>query len=150
MLWRYWMKKLFFVLFILLVSGAAFCIEADLSDLNIEIGNVRISRPFVHADKDFEKGIYWITLTSKEGIPYFNVHNQKKELLFEELAIIKPYQTKNKKMKYRVTKGIIGGGEYYRIKVKKPGAMIMGYFLIKKAEPPQPKEQPQEAEKKEG
>ena len=58
--------------------------------------------------------------------------NKKKELLFEEMAVLKPYTGKYKKFKYRVKKEMLKGYEYFRIKVTKPDNLVMAYFLIKK------------------
>jgi hypothetical protein len=146
------MKKLFLVLFItliMLLSGSMLCTAADFKDLNMTIGKVRISKPFIHAGKDFEKGIYWVTLTAKDGIPYFNIHNPKKELLFEELAIVKPFETTSKKFTPHVTKGFLKSGKYFRIKVKRPDAFVLCYLLLKQEEPPKKEEPKQETEKQE-
>lgn len=98
----------------------------------INLGRVYFPKAFVHANKDYNKGVYRVTLFAKDGVPYFKVMNKKKELLFEEMAVIKPYEGKFKKFKHRVKKELLKGYEYFRIKVTKPDNMIMAYFLVKK------------------
>jgi len=133
------MKKIWCMMLVLLISVVLFASEneapVDLKDLNIEIGNIRIARPFIHAGTDFEKGIYFVTLTAKDGVPYFNFFNAKKELLFEEMGIVKVYGTPKMNKKPVIKKGFIKNLEYYRIKVKQSGVMFLGYLLVKKAEP---------------
>lgn len=97
----------------------------------VSIGNIVISKPFIHADKEYNAGTYWITITDKEGIPYFVVHNQNKEVLFDELAIVKPFNAGKRKFKMQVTKGFLKSQEYYRIKVKQPDKILLAYFLVK-------------------
>ncbi|NIM14404.1 MAG: hypothetical protein GTO45_20415 [Candidatus Aminicenantes bacterium] len=125
------MKKIIIFISILFLSAAVFASEIDFSTLDIKVGYITIPRPFIHAKKDYDKGIYYVTLTAKEGVPYFNVHNQKKELLFEELAVVKPTKSKYK-FNYRVRKGFLKGYEYFKLKVMKPEANIFAFFLVKK------------------
>ncbi len=114
---------------------------AKTPDPGFTIGNIQFTRPFVHAKKDFEQGIYYITLTEKEGVPYFNVFNQQKELLFEEIAVVIPLHKMFKRSKPKVEKCFINNYEYFRLKVINPGQQVMAYFLVKTAEketPPPP------------
>lgn len=104
------------------------------ADLDLKIGNVRIPRDFVHSGKNYKKGIYYVTLKSKKDEPYFFVHNRKKELLFEELAIVKPYKGKAKKFRFRVRKAMMKGYEYYRLKVVHPEKELLAFFFIKQKE----------------
>jgi hypothetical protein len=128
------MKKIIIIMALVFVLNfAVFAGEIDFSALDIKVGYITIPRPFIHARKNYDKGIYYVTLTAKEGIPYFNVHNQKKELLFEELAVVKPTKSKYK-FKYRVRKGFLKGYEYFKLKVVKPEADIIAFFLVKKEE----------------
>jgi hypothetical protein len=125
------MKKIIiFMALVFVFNFALFASEIDFSALDIKVGYITIPRPFIHAKKDYDKGIYYVTLTAKEGVPYFNVHNQKKELLFEELAVVKPTKSKYK-FNYRVRKGFLKGYEYFKLKIVKPEAHIIAFFLVK-------------------
>jgi hypothetical protein len=99
---------------------------------DMKIGSVRIPRPFIHAEKDYEAGIYIFTLTEKDGTPYFNVYNPKQELLFSEMAIVKPKKNGKKGSKFRVKKGFIDNYEYFRLKVLKPDQQLLAFLLVKK------------------
>jgi hypothetical protein len=105
-----------------------------------DLGKVYIPKDFVHADKDYKKGIYFISLFDKEGAPWFKVYNNKKELLFEELAVVKPFKGKGKvkQTKPRVRKEFLKDFEYFRIMVIKPENRILAYFLVKQKEVPAP------------
>lgn len=122
----------------------------DFTGLDIKIGNISITRPFVHNKKDYAKGVYYVTLTAKDGFPYFNIHNRQKELLFEEMAVIKPQKTR-RKFNYRVRRGYTSGFEYFRLMVLKPKARIMAFLMVKKAgkkkAPDKPKAEATEGEK---
>lgn len=122
----------------------------DFTGLDIKIGNVSITRPFVHNKKDYAKGVYYVTLTAKDGFPYFSIHNRQKELLFEEMAVIKSQKTK-RKFNYRVRRGFTSGFEYFRLMVLKPEARIMAFLMVKKAgkknAPEKPKAEATEGEK---
>ncbi len=100
----------------------------------IAIGRVSIPRDFVHEGKDFAKGIYRITLVSKEGTPVFLVKDNQDVLLFEELAVVKPYEGQSKNFKPRIRKEVLKDYEYYRVKVTTPESLYMAYFLLKKNE----------------
>jgi len=106
-------------------------VKAEFSDLNIPLGDVRFPRIFVHAGKEYPRAIYYLTLTAKGGVPYFNVHNRAKELLFEEMAVVKPYQGKVGQKKPRITREMLSGYEYFRIGVTQPGNTFIAYFLSK-------------------
>ncbi len=117
------MKKIVIFLFLLaLVNTPAFSETPNFTDLDVKIGNISIPRTFIHAQKEYKRGIYWVTLKAKSGVPYFNVHNRKKELLFQEMAVLKTlnYKGKAKKFRHRVRKEMLRGYEYYRIKVSVP------------------------------
>ncbi len=112
-----------------------------------DLGKVYIPRDFMHADKDYNKGNYYISLYEKEGVPWFKIFNNKKELLFEEMAVVKAYKGKAKRSKLRIRKEFLKDFEYFRILVIKPDSRIMAYFLVKQKEVPAPP--PAAAEKKE-
>lgn len=114
-----------------------------------DLGKVYIPRDFVHADKDYSKGNYFISLFDKDGAPWFKVYNNKKEQLFEELAVVKVYKGKAKQSKLRVKKEFLKDFEYFRILVIKPESRILAYFLVKQKEVPAPTPAPVETEKKE-
>ena len=112
----------------------------EFKDLDFKIGNVRIPRDFVHAGKDYKRGVYWVTLNSKDGVPYFHIHNRKKELLFEEMAVlqVRNRRTAPKRIWHRVNRTIMRGAEYYRIKVTRPDSYIKAFLLIKKKNKKEP------------
>lgn len=97
----------------------------------INLGRIYFPRDFIHANKDYKKGVYRVKLIYKDEMPYFQVSNRKGELLFDELAVVKPYEGKSKRFKYRVKPEMLRGYEYFRIKVTKPDKLIMAYFLVK-------------------
>lgn len=98
---------------------------------DIQITRVNVPRDFVHEGKDFAKGNYRVTLTEKEGTAVFLVKNMQDELLFEELAVIKPYEGKSRNFKPRISRVVLKGYEYYRVKVTTPESVYMLYFLLK-------------------
>ena len=131
------MKKIIiFLILVLPVSFAGLAQETqeaqENQDKDINLGKINFPKPFVHAGKDYNKGVYLVILTKKHGFPWFKVSNEKKELLFEEMAVVKPYKGRRKKFKYRLRKGFLKGYEYFRIRVIKPDNMIMAFFLVKK------------------
>ncbi|MCX6584046.1 MAG: hypothetical protein NT166_28055 [Candidatus Aminicenantes bacterium] len=113
-----------------------------------DLGKVYIPRDFVHADKDYIKGNYYISLIEKDGAPWFKVFNNKKELLFEELAVVKAYEGKTKRSGLRVRKEFLKDFEYFRILVIKPDSHLLAYFLVKQKEVPAPPPPPTGTEKK--
>jgi hypothetical protein len=110
--------------------------EQPITPIETNLGKIYISRDFVHADKDYKKGNYYISLYEKEGTPWFKVFNNNKELLFEELAVVKKYEAKVKRMKVRVRKEFLKDFEYFRVMVIQPDAHLMLYFMIKQKEVP--------------
>lgn len=85
------MKKMIVLsVLVLLATIPVLAQVLDFTDLDVKIGSVRVPRAFIHAGKEYSKGNYFVTLIAKEGVPYFNVSDQKKELLFEELAVLIP------------------------------------------------------------
>lgn len=101
---------------------------------DMELGKVYFPRAFVHEGKNYAKGIYNLALTEKEGTPWFKVFDKKKELLFEEMSVVKEVERKNKRFTYRVNKEMLKGYEFFRVKVIKPEKEIIGYFFVQKEE----------------
>ena len=97
---------------------------------NIKLGNVYFSKGFVHSQKIYAKGTYQVELIQKDSKYYFNIMNKKGDQLFEELAVIKAFEGKNKNFKYRIKKEFLKKFEYFRIKVTTPENLIMSYFLV--------------------
>ncbi len=50
---------------------------------------VRFPLAFIHAGKEYPAGNYRVVLAEKDGQSLFAVQNAQKELLFEELAMVK-------------------------------------------------------------
>jgi hypothetical protein len=119
-------NKLFLVGLILMPS----LLLAQSQDINL--GKINFPQAYIHAGKEFPQGKYEIVLTVKDTVPFFNVYNAKKELLFEELAIIKAHTGKKMAAPYRLKKEFLKGAEYFNIKVIKPEQWLLGYFLVKK------------------
>ena len=84
---------------ITLVLLVSFSLPSQIEE--IKIGRVYFPKAFIHAQKEYNKGVYNVVLISKDGVPYFQVMNKKKELLFEEMAVLKAYEGKFKKFRYR-------------------------------------------------
>ena len=120
--------------------------EEPVKPEDLNLGRVYFPRAFVHAGKDYDKGVYRMSLMEKEGVPWFKVFDKKKELLFEEMAVVKPYEGKSKRFRYRIRKEMLKGYEYFRIMVIKPDKRIMAYFLVKQKEAPKPAEPESESE----
>jgi len=106
--------------------------NTNLEEIDITLGSIRFPRPFIHSQKGYDPGIYYITLTAKAGAPYFNVYSQTQELLFEEMAVVKANKGKTGKFKYRVKKGFQNKQEYFNLKVITSTHRIMAFFLVKK------------------
>lgn len=122
---------LFMIVSVFLCTGAAVALD------DIDIGRVAIPKAFIHEGKEYAKGIYHVILTEKDGSALFLVKSVQDELLFDDLAVVKPYEGKSKGFKHRIHKEMLKGYEYYRIKVTTPESLYMAYFLLKKdsAEP---------------
>ncbi len=121
------MKKAALFLFsLLLLTGAIKALE------EIQVGSVNIPREFIHEGKEYPKGVYKMILTEKDGVPVFLVNSKENELLFEEIAVIKPYEGKTKNFKHRINKAVLKDYEYFRVKVSTPASLYMAYFLLKK------------------
>lgn len=99
---------------------------------DINLGGINFPKAFLHAGKEFPAGIYGVVLTTKDSLPFFNVFNSSEGLMFEELAIVKGEYRGGKKLAFKLRKGFVKGEEYFRIKVTRPGQMLLAYFLVKK------------------
>ena len=122
---------------ILLISVLFFALsvpadEAVVETSDLKIGSVKFPRAFIHDGKNYNKGVYKVTLMEKEGEFLFNVFNPTDELLFEEVAIVKLRKSRIGKRKFLLRKSFMRGYEFFRIKVTKSDKVIMGYFLIGK------------------
>jgi len=104
--------------------------QAQPQDKNLK--KINFPAAFIHAGKEYPAGAYWLVLTAKEGQSLFAVQNAQKELLFEELAIVKARSGGRSGSGFRVGKDMTKGGEFFRIKVTTPGEWLLGYFLVKK------------------
>ena len=99
---------------------------------DLQLGRVYFPRDFVHSGKNYKRGIYRLALTEKDGTPWFQVFDKKKEFLFDEMSVVKPNERKNKRFKYRLRKEMLRGYEYFRVKVIKPDKEIIAYFFVHK------------------
>jgi hypothetical protein len=106
--------------------------EPPALDQGTKLGSIRIPKPFIHAEKEYEAGIYVFTLKEQDGKTFFDVYNPKQELLFQELAIVKGNKGGKKGSKFRVKKGFIDNNEYFRLNVLKPDQQLLAFFLVKK------------------
>jgi hypothetical protein len=97
-----------------------------------DLKKVRFPEAFIEAGKEYPAGDYWLILTTQDGPPRFTVHNAQKELLFEELAVVKGRSSGRTGPGFRVSKELMTDKEYFRVKVTTPGEWLMGYFLVKK------------------
>ncbi|MCX6557624.1 MAG: hypothetical protein NTW95_09390 [Candidatus Aminicenantes bacterium] len=120
------LKKMFFLGWLLL----PLLLSAQSQDINL--GGIDFPKAYIHAGTDFQKGIYGVVLTMKDTVPFFNIYDSKEGLLFEEMAIVKGDYRGGKKSAFRMQKGFVRGEEYFRIKVMRPGQILMAYFLVKK------------------
>lgn len=100
----------------------------------INLGNVYFPRAFIHAGKEYQKGVYRLKLSEKEGTPYFFVY-QKNELLMEEMAVVKALEKPSRVRRFRIRKEFLKDFEYFRIRVTRPDKLLMAYFLVKREEP---------------
>lgn len=114
--------------------------EEPVKPEDLNLGRVYFPKAFVHAGKDYNRGVYRMSLTEKEDFPWFKIFDKKKKLLFEEMAVVKPYEGKSKRFRYRIRKEMLKGYEYFRITVVKPDKRIIAYFLVKQKEAPKPAE----------
>jgi hypothetical protein len=97
-----------------------------------DLKRIRFPEAFIHAGKEYPAGDYWLVLATKDGQPFFAVQNAQKELLFEDLAIVKDRRGNRTGSSFFVGKKFMTDKEYFRIKVTTPGEWLLGYFLVKK------------------
>lgn len=97
-----------------------------------DLKRVRFPLAFIHAGKEYAAGDYWLILGEKESQPVFFVRNAQEEVLFEELAVVKPRSGGRSGRGFAVNKQMTKDGEYFRVKVTTAAEWLMGYFLVKK------------------
>lgn len=138
------MKKIIFLaVLVMAICAAGFAQEqAKEPEKELNLGRVYFPKTFVHAGKDYNKGVYQVTLFEKEGVPWFKVLTKKKEPLFEELAIVKPFEKKRRGARFWVQKGLMSGYEYFRLKVVQPDKEVIAFFFIKQSQKEAAKEEP--------
>jgi len=128
-------KTVIILMFILFFTFSVSADEAIVEPDEINLGSIKFSRSFIHNGKDYNKGIYKVTLKEKDGEFLFNVFNPTDELLFEEVAIVKVRRSRIGKRKFLLRKSFMRGYEFFRIKVTTPDKVLMGYFLLAKSKP---------------
>jgi len=133
------MKKIIILIIFILLISCTFYAQNDKNTQNIKneeinLGRIYFPKAFVHAKKDYNRGVYRVKFTKKDDIPYFIIMSKKREPLFEEIAIVKVYKGKYKKFRYRLKREMLRGYEYFRIKLTRPDNFYMAYFLIKNRE----------------
>lgn len=94
-----------------------------------DLQRVRIPMAFVHSGQEFPAGDYWLVLADKDGQRSFLVQNERREPLFEELAIVMAHRGGGG---FQVSRRLTAGDEFFRVRVNAPGEWLLGYFLIKK------------------
>lgn len=97
-----------------------------------DLKTVRFLRAFIHAGTEFPAGTYRLVLGEKDGHAVFFVANAKKELLFEELAIVKAHPAQGTQSHFHVNIEGTSDNEYMRIRVTTQEQWLLGYFLVKK------------------
>ncbi len=98
-------------------------------DLNI--GKVNVPRAFVHGDQTYAAGVYRLSLTEKDGIPWFRIFDGKNSQLFEEMGVVTLKKSRTGKRGFRVYREMLRGYEFFRIRVVQPERWVTAYFLIK-------------------
>lgn len=97
-----------------------------------DLKRIRFPAAFIHAGREYPAGDYWLVLAVRDGQPFFAVHDAQKELLFEDLAVVKPRRGGRTGSSFWVEKRFMTEREYFRVKVTTPGEWLVGYFLVKK------------------
>jgi hypothetical protein len=105
-------------------------IQAVKPPEEVNLGNIYFPRPFVHAGKDYDKGVYRVKLSEKEGAAYFFLY-RKNELVLEEMAVVKELEKPSRVRRFRLRKEFMKDFEYFRIRVTRPDKLVMAYFLVK-------------------
>jgi len=107
-------------------------VKEEKAAVETDLGQVQIPLPFIHSGKEYPAGVYRMAFTEKDDGVFFLVRNRKKELLFEELAAVKPNSVTGKQFRFHLKKGMLKGKEYFWVRVEKPDRFVMAFFLIKK------------------
>lgn len=108
----------------------------------IPVGKISIPRPFIHAGKEYDKGVYFMEVIEKSGEKWFKVSDEKtKDPLFEELAVVKTWKSRGKGRGVQIQKQFLKKFEYFRVAVNRDGEKIMAFFLVK---PEAPQAEPKE------
>ncbi|MEN8222023.1 MAG: hypothetical protein ABFR36_02085 [Acidobacteriota bacterium] len=128
-------KPVIFLMIILVFTLSVSADEAVVEPDDLNLGSVKFPRSFIHDGKDYNKGIYKVTLKEEDGEFLFNVFNPADELLFEEVAIVKVRKSRIGKRKFLLRRSFMRGYEFFRIKVTRPDKVLMGYFLVAKNKP---------------
>lgn len=129
-------KPIILLIFILFFTLSVSADEAVVEPDDLNLGSIKFPRSFIHNGKNYNKGIYKVTLKEKDGEFLFSVFNPTDELLFEEVAIVKARKSRIGKRKFMLRRSFMRGYEFYRIKVTKPDKVLMGYFLLAKNDKP--------------
>lgn len=109
-----------------LIIAVPVCAAQDL-----DLGNVRFPRAFVHGGNTYPAGVYHMTLTEKEGVAWFQVSDSKGSLLIEEMGVVIRKQSRTGKRGFRLRREMLRGYEYFRVRVIQPERWVMAYFLVK-------------------
>ena len=125
--------SLFFFAFTLIADDA---VITEVKGEELNLGSIKFPRSFVHNGKNYNKGVYKVTLKEQDGEFVFSVYNPSDELLFEELAIVKVRKSRIGKRKFLLRRSFMRGFEFFRINVTKPDKVLMGYFLVAGNTPP--------------
>jgi len=116
-----------------MVADDAVITEVKAEELNL--GSITFPRSFIHHGKNYNKGVYKVTLKEQDGEYLFSVFNPSEELLFQEVAIVKERKSRIGKRKFLLRRSFMRGYEFFRIKVTQPDKVLMGYFLVAKNTP---------------
>ena len=98
-------------------------------DLNL--GNVKFPRAFVHGDQNHVAGVYRLSLTEKDGVPWFQVFDGKGSQLFEEMGVVTLKKSRTGKRGFRLYREMLRGYEFFRVRVVQPERRVTAYFLVK-------------------
>ncbi len=113
-------------------AQAAEPLSAPVQPQGKDLKKIRFPQVFIHAGTEYPAGDYWLILAVKDGQPFFTIQNAQKELLFEDLAIVKTRSGGRTGSSFWVEKKFMKEREYFRVKVTMPGEWLLGYFLVKK------------------
>ncbi|MDY0296936.1 MAG: hypothetical protein RB296_06420 [Acidobacteriota bacterium] len=110
----------------------AFAFSASLVAQDLDLGNIRVPRAFVHGETSHDAGIYHLVLTDKEGIPWFQVQDRQGNLLFEEMGVVLTEAVPGMRRAFRMRGEMLRGYEFYRVRVTQPDRKVLAYFLLRK------------------